>query len=168
MSESFGLLQAKQNVSAFIGKHGIYEVKGDDRVKVFTTDALSTQVLNNLANAAFPHRVDVFEGDGKAVKVVEVPRPKPAAPIVPPVDEPQADEPETESPVTPPSLSSDVNAKGKWGYTLLHVAAMQGDEAECERLLALGANKKAKDNSGKMPWQKAQTAGHEALAEKLK
>lgn len=63
---------------------------------------------------------------------------------------------------------SDINRKIKWGYTLLHFAALEGNEVECDRLLAAGADKYATDNSGKMPYQKAKIKGFEALSEKLK
>ena len=61
-----------------------------------------------------------------------------------------------------------INAHGKWGYTALHFAAVEGNEAECDRLLELGADKTAVDNGGKCPWEKALLRGFDALAEKLK
>lgn len=63
---------------------------------------------------------------------------------------------------------SDINARLKWGYTLLHFAAIAGDEAECDRLVAAGAHLDVADNSGKMPYQKAALKGFEGLAEKLR
>lgn len=63
---------------------------------------------------------------------------------------------------------ADINEKLTWGYTLLHFAACKGDEAECERLLSLGANLKARDNGGRLPWEKAEMNGHKELAIKLK
>jgi hypothetical protein len=63
---------------------------------------------------------------------------------------------------------SDINARLKWGYTLLHFAAIEGNEAECDRLVAAGADLAATDNSGKMPYQKAALKGFDDLAEKLR
>lgn len=62
----------------------------------------------------------------------------------------------------------EINRKLKWGYTALHFAALSGDEAECDRLLGLGADKSVKDNSGKQAWQKADFKGFTELAEKLR
>lgn len=61
----------------------------------------------------------------------------------------------------------DINHKGKWGYTALHFAAIVGDEAECDRLIAAGADLSIMENGGKMAWQKAESKGHDALALKL-
>ncbi len=62
----------------------------------------------------------------------------------------------------------DINRRLKWGYTLLHFAAIAGDETECVRLLAEGADKTIPDNGGKLPWQKAALKGYDGLADKLK
>lgn len=62
---------------------------------------------------------------------------------------------------------NDINRKLKWGYTALHFAALAGDEAECMRLIAAGADVMVGDNGGKLPWQKAEFKGHAALALKL-
>jgi ankyrin repeat protein len=62
---------------------------------------------------------------------------------------------------------TDINRKLKWGYTLLHFAASKGDEGECERLIGAGADIYARDNSGKMPYQKAERSGYTDLAKKL-
>lgn len=87
-------------------------------------------------------------------------------------DEADAPEPPKAAPKASTPLAAatadNVNAKGMYGYTALHRAAIAGDDAECDRLIALGAKTTVKDNSGKLPWQKAFSAGHEALAEKLK
>lgn len=66
------------------------------------------------------------------------------------------------------TVTAVINHKLKWGYTLLHFAAVAGDEAECLRLIGLGASKTAMDNGHKMPWQKAQSSDHHALAILLK
>jgi hypothetical protein len=61
-----------------------------------------------------------------------------------------------------------VNTKMRWGYTALHFAALEGNEKECKRLLSIGADISARDNSGKMPWEKAKSNGHQTLAQRLK
>jgi len=70
--------------------------------------------------------------------------------------------------ITVTAVVEDINHKLKWGYTLLHFAAVAGDKAECLRLIGLGASKTAMDNGHKMPWQKAQSRDHHALAILLK
>lgn len=62
------------------------------------------------------------------------------------------------------AVEIDINSKLKWGYTLLHFAAIAGDETECLRLIAAGADRTALDNGGKMPWQKAELKGFNGLA----
>lgn len=64
-------------------------------------------------------------------------------------------------------VADDINRKMKWGYTLLHFAAVEGNEVEIDRLLSLGADKTITDNSGKMPYQKAERKGFVDLAKKL-
>lgn len=66
------------------------------------------------------------------------------------------------------TIDTGVNAKLKWGYTLLHFAAIEGDDVECCRLVDAGASRSVLDNSGKMAWQKAELKGHFELAAKLK
>ena len=51
--------------------------------------------------------------------------------------------------VEPLPEDKGVNAKLKWGYTKLHFAAIEGNEAECDKLLAMGANKKPKTMAAK-------------------
>ena len=63
---------------------------------------------------------------------------------------------------------NDINRRMKWGYTPLIAAAVAGDMDECKRLVAEGADKSIKDNSGNMAWQKAKTMGNEAIAIFLK
>lgn len=165
--------QAKQNVSAFIGKHGIHTVRGNDRVVVYSAKALSNQAMTVIVNAAAPFRVEFMDGE---VAVIEDKVEKTLDSVVAPVKVQEQVVPTVQinsvgqavSAIRTINQVNDINAKGKWGYTLLHVAAMNGDEAECDRLIGLGANRKVKDNSKNMPWQKALTAGHAALAEKLK
>lgn len=65
------------------------------------------------------------------------------------------------------AVATDINRKLKWGYTLLHFAALAGDEAECMRLIEAGADRTALDNGQKMPWQKAELKGFNDLALKL-
>lgn len=62
----------------------------------------------------------------------------------------------------------DVNHKGLYGYTALHIVAGKGDEGECRRLISMGADVDAKDNSGKQPWQHALRHGHVKLADMLR
>lgn len=63
---------------------------------------------------------------------------------------------------------SDINFRGKWGFTKLHFAAVDNNIVECNRLLAAGANKSIKDNAGHLPWEKAMARGHFALAKLLR
>ena len=181
---NIGLAEARQNVSdAYMGKHGIYSVRGDDRVKVYSTTELSAKLESAIAQAGSPFRVDcivVSLTGSERTKQLEVAKaePEPEPEIFRPADEllplPKTPRKKSTKAVNPvdkviaATADASVNARGMFGYTKLHSAAIAGDELECDRLIAIGAIKTIKDNGGKMPWQKAQTAGHDALAEKLR
>lgn len=191
---NINLVEAKKNVSdAFLGKHSIYSIRGNDRVKVFSTNELSSKLESLVVAAGSPFRVDcLVVPNGEKVKLDAE---KKCVPVYGAGKETLAIVSDVEDFFFEPSPTStiliaskaklknkkvataadntkdvmpNINAKGKFGYTPLHSAAVSGDEAECDRLIAAGARKTIKDNSGKMPWQKALFAENDVLAEKLK
>lgn len=165
------LSKAKEAVSQYIGRHGIYAVRGNDRVIVYTNKPISSQVENTLCQAAEPHRVDIIEKDEASVPTAApqqiIPTLEDQAKVVDVAPKPKIEKP-SKTKTTTATEDTSINARGKWGYTQLHFAAVAGDVAECENLLKQGAKKTIKDNSGQLPWQKALNAGFEELAEKLK
>jgi hypothetical protein len=77
-----------------------------------------------------------------------------------------ADEPEI--PVEPPQ-GSDINARGKFGYTRLHQAVVDGNIEEVRRLkYELGIDLTVCDNSGQTAYEKALAAGETDIADELK
>jgi ankyrin repeat protein len=62
----------------------------------------------------------------------------------------------------------DINAKGRFGYTQLHIAAVNNDIEAAKALLAMGANKEITDRSTATPYEKALNRGYNELAELLK
>lgn len=63
---------------------------------------------------------------------------------------------------------ADPNARQHLGYTALHAAAQHGDEATAELLLKAGADPALASDDGKTPADYAETAGHSALAARLR
>lgn len=65
------------------------------------------------------------------------------------------------------SSGADVNAKQQQGWTAIHSAAMHGDLALLEKLIARGANKALKNDDGKSPLDLAQEKGHGQIVTRL-
>jgi ankyrin repeat protein len=63
---------------------------------------------------------------------------------------------------------ADVNARQQLGFTPLHAAAGNGDEAMADLLLARGADATLKSDDGKTPADVAAERGHTNLAERLR
>ena len=62
---------------------------------------------------------------------------------------------------------SDVNAKGRYGFTPLHIAVSRKQREVAELLLANNADPNAKDNEGRTPLHLAVQSGQRELAELL-
>lgn len=62
------------------------------------------------------------------------------------------------------TVATDINKKGKFGYTPLHQAVINNDIAEVRRLIALGADLSLKDNSLATPRDKALNRGFDDIA----
>lgn len=66
------------------------------------------------------------------------------------------------------SSNANVNAKQQQGWTAIHSAAMHGDLALLEKLLARGADPMVKNDDGKTPLDLATEKEQEAIIQKLK
>lgn len=66
------------------------------------------------------------------------------------------------------SSNPDVNAKQQQGWTAIHSAAMHGDLALLEKLLARGADPRVKNDDGKTPLDLATEKVQETIIQKLK
>ncbi|OCL12661.1 ankyrin, partial [Glonium stellatum] len=62
---------------------------------------------------------------------------------------------------------ANLNAKGRYGLTLLHIYAQRGNRIQVQLLLEYGANVNVRDNIGHTPLFLANYHGHEAVAELL-
>lgn len=65
------------------------------------------------------------------------------------------------------SSNPDVNARQQQGWTAIHSAAMHGDLALLEKLLARGADPMVKNDDGKTPLDLAREKGHEHIVAPL-
>lgn len=63
---------------------------------------------------------------------------------------------------------ADPNARQHLGYTALHAAAQHGDEATADLLLKAGADPSLRSDDGKTAADYAETAGHAALAARMR
>lgn len=63
---------------------------------------------------------------------------------------------------------ANLNAKGRYGLTLLHIYAQRGNRIQVQLLLEYGANVNVRDNIGHTPLFLANYHGHEAVAELLR
>ena len=66
------------------------------------------------------------------------------------------------------AAGSDVNAKGEWDRTPLHLAALEGRKETAGLLIAEGADVNAKTNDGKTPLDVAIDFKHPELADLLR
>lgn len=63
------------------------------------------------------------------------------------------------------TLEGDINARGKFGYTQLHFAAVERDADRVAALLEAGADATIRDNSGSTAYNKAINRGYDEIAD---